>query len=173
MIRSSGQQQRRISAGFTLIELVVSLAILSILSLLVFARSSQQVQRARMSQFVEQIQMADSLARIAARRGNDSVLLDFQPRLRRIEKRSDANRRQDRVYEVPNVVREMRVRTDSEKHNWSASPTQIEYGSLGHSSNYAIRLTMRGGTVRYVAVVGASGQTVVTSDESIVDALFQ
>ena len=87
MIRYSGQQQRqqRRSTGFTLIELVVSLAILSVLSLLVFARSSQQVQAARVSQFVEQLRMLDSLARVSARRSNESVSLNFQPRQRRIE----------------------------------------------------------------------------------------
>lgn len=173
MIRYSGQQQRqqRRSAGFTLIELVVSLAILSVLSLLVFARSSQQVQAARVSQFVEQLRMLDSLARVSARRSNESVSLNFQPRQRRIEKRSAEKRAREQIYTVPTAVREMRVRTTG--RNWSASPTEIPFGLLGRSSNYAIRLTLRSGTVRYVAIVGASGQALVTSDESAVDALFQ
>lgn len=166
---SEGQPTR---TAFTLIELVVSLAILSLLSLIVFTRSTQQMQNARVTSSVERLAILDQTARAYANRSGSYVTLRFAPLARNVRRENDSDDLRSDNYTVPlpGVIQRMRIRTD---RVWSSSPTKIAIGRNGRSRNYALRFDLGDQRVRYFAVIGATGQTITTVDESEIDAIFE
>ena len=151
--------------GFTLIELVVTLAILSLLSLVVFARSTRQLKRAEVATFIERYSIFERSGRTSARSRGTAIRLEISPRRGEMTRVGSGD-----SIRVPEVIRDMRVKTD---RTWQKTTAEIVLARNGKSANYALQLGLPQGRTMFVGVVGATGQHVITEDEGVIDALFE
>lgn len=152
--------------AFTLIELMVVLAIAAILASVVGIRAAGYFRAAKSSRIMDKLVEADRQARVlASTRGTVEVQLEF--RGSQIELRSQ-NVLQDnarRTYEIPSGF-ELRVRT-----NRRQDVATLDF-RRGHSSTYAVEVRNNDEPLFWFVTLGASGQSFPVQNEAEVTSLL-
>ena len=152
----------RKTKAFTLIELVIAMAILAVLSSIAAVSLSGTINRYQLSQALEIVQRFDSRARRDA--VSNGTFIDIaidQPKGNfQIGPQGRAV-----AYQIPSRVEITgfqlpRKRIASGKH-------LAQFNPEGHSTSYALQLTV-GQQTRWIVFLGMTGQSLVTQDERVV-----
>ena len=153
--------------GFTLVELVACLAILSVFGALVVVKTSSSLSRHQCSEFAERIQKMEFAARQRALERAESIDVRYSNRRRTMHSETDSGVEVTNLV-FPRAIHSIAIRTDRVWKNTEA----IAISSRGFSRDYALRLKSKGQTV-FLFFVGATGQSVVCGAEEDVDELFE
>ncbi len=154
--------------AFTLIELVVVMVLLALLASLTVYSLSGTMDRQRMSQAIETVEMFDARARRAARSSRCTITATIDPR--RGELSIDTNREgQDVSYRLPSRVTVSDLRFG--KTSVAGRESRFKINGQGRSATYAIQL-QRGELTQWLVVLGISGQVVALKSKGEVDAIL-
>ncbi|TWU58434.1 hypothetical protein Poly51_12120 [Rubripirellula tenax] len=154
--------------GFTLIELVIVIAITALLATIAALSLGGVMDRYRLGRAAETVEMFDARARREARVTGEAVAATIDRAKGRF-KVDAVGTDHDRQYRLPGRV----AITDMRLHRSFAagSALSIKFDRDGHGPTYAIELT-RGNMKRWLVMLGASGQVVSLDSEGEVDELF-
>jgi prepilin-type N-terminal cleavage/methylation domain-containing protein len=153
------QPQRR---AFTLLELIMVLAMAAALSGLVLLSLKSHFQQARLSRAIDQTIAADRLARrLAMQQSAPGVQLEFDRVQHAWLLTNVSDMTASRSLAWPATVQ-----IDSPQilgaRRWEPSAGAIAYSSKGHSATYYVRLSS-GQTAQWLVFLGISGQTILYS----------
>ena len=166
----AGMQTRSSKSGFTLVELVVSLAIVAVLTSIVLVRGNRQLQAAQASAFWLRVESMDRASRAIAAQAAAQVSLVVDLRNRSISRHIDTGTDDHRTLVFPKTFWDVACRTGDRWYR--VGKINIPIAPSGQTPTYAFRFTMPDGHVRYYAVLGPTGQAVPLQTEEDVDALF-
>ena len=152
-----------VRSGFTLIELIAVIVVLAIITSLAVMSFGGTIDRYKMVQAIETLEMFDAAARREARRAEQPLTATI-----------NASRGEltigitDRTFRLPSRVEITDFRTS---RSGSRGLVRLPIASDGSSPTYAVQLT-RGKIKRWFMVLGVSGQVVPIENEGDVNALL-
>lgn len=149
--------------GFTLIELVVVIAIIALLSTLAVMSLRGTIDRYHLSQAVQTVELSDASARRLARATDQMVVAT-------IDRHHNRWRIGDRSFQIPTAVEIESIALG--RRAIAGSEVDIDYSRDGWSPTYALQLK-RGEIEQWIVVLGASGQVVSVRDRGEADALLR
>lgn len=154
--------------AFTLIELVVVMIIMGTLASMVVYSLGGTIDRHRMSQAVETIEIFDARARRTARTLRGAV----NARIDRSEGKLSVNADRpghDVSFRLPSRVEITEIRFGSKQLR--GRETGFRVSAQGRSASYAVQL-QRGKLTKWLVVLGFSGQVVTMDKEGEVNAIL-
>lgn len=155
--------------GFTLIEIVVAVAIMALLATAAAFSFSRPLHRARAVEAIEQIRYLDSSSRDFARRFGRNVQIAFDLSENAIERREGTSHDATFSAQIASPLRIEAVWTAGRRIN--DGEAIIPVSSLGISPTYAVKLSGPQGE-RWVVVTGLAGETATYSDDEQIQAIF-
>lgn len=159
------------NAGFTLLEMVVVLALMSLVTAAAALSLKVPLQNARLKAAIAKLEDVDRRARLAARRSASPVSLQFTAGSGIVVQTAVQNGRKiESTYSVgTNSIRLERLLMPG---NPSGSRVaRVDYSPEGQSATYALQLQAGSGRKMWLLVVGAAGQYVRSSDDEMVESL--
>ena len=158
--------RRRI--GFTLIEVVAVIVVLSILSTITAVALGPTLDRQRLSQAIEKLEWFDAKARRSAQANRSTVSAKIDPSKNRLVIQT-SNQQEDVSLRLPSNVEISKVQLAGKPS--STRSESIQVSPSGYSTSYAV-LLKRGELSKWVLVLGGSGQVVQFDNAKDVNALL-
>ena len=150
----------RQAKGFTLIELMVVIAILGLVSSVALLGVRTPLAKARFANEVEQIIAMDAQARALATKGKNARVL-FGVRDNSITLEGESTGRRIQL----SANHQLRSVQSGVATGANGNRVEIRYGAGGTSQSYAINLSMNRGRSKWLVVMGLSGESYLL-DES-------
>jgi prepilin-type N-terminal cleavage/methylation domain-containing protein len=154
--------------GFTLIEIMLAVLIVGLLASAAALSFRQPIRAARAQDAVELIRSFDAGARDVARRFGKPVVLAFDLREGRVERRENDDRA-TYAARLPQGIRIGQLRTAARRV--AEERIEIPCSAAGLTRTYAVRL-VGPGVDRWLLVCGFSGDVQAIQDEAQLDAIF-
>lgn len=163
------KSKARRQAAFSLIEMIVVLAIISIISVSAALSLRQPLQQARIQRALGSLETADRRARQAAIQSSTNVTLTFDTDKGTVSVTGQGLDTDRRPLELDGGIRidrfETRQRPADGKFATSISP-------FGQSETYAIRLRTGEDSREWLVIIGATGQAIRSKEDNIVETIF-
>jgi prepilin-type N-terminal cleavage/methylation domain-containing protein len=164
---SLARQSRRRIAAFTLIELMVVIALASILASLAAVSLGGTMDRYRLSQAEQMIEAFDAAARRDARRRREPVSAIIQRSRQRLI--LPARTTNDKQYRLPRHVEIKQIRL--RRRLTAGRDLELLFNREGTGPTYAVELVC-GKSSRWLVVLGISGQIIALQDRGEVDEIL-
>ncbi len=166
----TGRPSRASARGFTLLELLVVVALLALVTATVTMRLGHTMGPAALGQAVSEWEFADQQLRVKASRSGKPVALGVEIGTNRLECEFDKD--------MPPAARSLgsHVRLTkylSSTEEISYGPLAIRYTDRGASRTYAVELTGGRRLRRWLVVAGITGQITEVADEKAAREILQ
>ncbi|MEM1071124.1 MAG: prepilin-type N-terminal cleavage/methylation domain-containing protein [Planctomycetota bacterium] len=157
--------------AFTLVELVVVIAIIGLMTATASIAIRQPLKLAELELFIEQFKAMDSVGRERARKGT-ALVLDIRLEDRSISLQSVRNGHIQQQILIPPSVK-LSAFHGLSSNSQSGSGGQLRFTRFGTSPTYGFAITAGEANVRYLIIFGLTGQCEVLESLAELNSLLR
>ncbi len=156
-------QSKAARDAFTMLELVAVLVMLGLISTLGMLAVSGQLDQARLNHLAQSIANADRKERDASRKSPTAGSLTIDKSMKRLRYENS-----DHTIDLKDNLKIAELIIGSGKSN----ERSVIFSHAGQSSTYALRLESKRGAMRWIVIIGMTGQVLFNDDSNEVRSLL-